>query len=197
MITMQPPSQQRIIRVKLGTFNQGRRQTGRDITTPESPSNPLGSADLRILRAWIEAELAHPGDLALVIAAVETAVMQASTAGGRRALGQYYYRVPERLRPLLGQPDGAGLKRLLGDWTRGGFEPGVADLTEREAEAYWLRIRGWSPSAIACEMTPARQRFDRRLWISIQTVYNYCWQAKSKVLRAFGLPVADEAEDEA
>lgn len=193
MIAMQPTP--RTVRIKLGTFAQGRRQTGRDITSPVGPSNPMGSPDLRILRAWIEAELAHPGDLAYVLAAVETAVMQSATAGGRRALGQYYYRVPERLRPLLGQPDGAGLKRLLGDWTKGGFAPGVADLTEREAEAYWLRIRGWSPSAIACEMTPARQRFDRRLWLSIQTVYNYTSQSRAKVLRAFGLPVTEEPED--
>lgn len=185
MIATDPTPQQRIITVKLGTFAQGRRQ---DITSLTAPPHPFGSPDLRILRAWVEAEMAHPGDLVAVMSAVETAVRQAGVGASQRTLGQYYYRVPPALRPLLGQRDGAGLKRLLGDWGKGGFESGVAGLSERESEAYWYRIRGWSPSSIACELTPARQRHDRRLWLSVQTVYNYTHQARVKVLRAFGLP---------
>jgi len=194
----QPPQSHRVTTVKLGTFIQGRRVAGRDITASTAPASPLSSPDLRILRAWIEAEMAHPGDVIAVCAAVETAIRRAITSDGRRVLGRYYSRVPPRLRPLLGQPDGAGLKRLLGDWTKGGFSPGLAELTEREAEVYWLRIRGWSPSAVACELTPARQRYDRRLWLAVQTVYNHTRSARLKVLRAFGLPeVVDEAGDDA
>lgn len=67
----------------------------------------------------------------------------------------------------------------------------------REEEAYLLKIHGWSPSAIAHQMTAPRQRFDRRLWIRVETVYQYCWRAKCKVLETFGLPMSSEDEEDA
>lgn len=176
-----------------------------DITTPNRPPHPFGSPDLRILRAWIEAEGAHPGDQEAVIAAVETAVRQAQEGPSQRSLGAYYYRVPAPIRPLLGQSDEGGLKQLLGRWemrediviharSRGrevnestGWIAGEARLTEQEARTYWEHIRGASTTAIQRTLTVPNRRHDRRLWIAAQTVYNYRHQAKVKVLDAFGL----------
>lgn len=179
-----------------------------------------GSADLVIMRAWIEAELVHPGDQAAAITAVETAVMQAQHGLSRRLLGKLYYRLPEAIRPLLGRPEQAGLKRLLGRFVKydreesdqlhhatlegrqinpeTGWIQGDAKLTERETTAYWLRIRGRTTLDIQRELTPSQDRYDRARWIAVQTVYNLCSQARRKVLLAFGLPDRgdpDELED--
>src|SRR5262245_61055010 len=151
------------------------------------------------MQAWIEAECTRPGDRRAIVAAVESAVRSAGQGPAERLLGQYYYRVPPAIRPLLGQPDQAGLRQLLGFWPpdlHGEFRPGLAMLTERECQAYHLRIRGWSPWEIARELTPARQQFDRRLWIKLETVHQYCWRARVKVLQAFGLPVPEHLDEE-
>jgi hypothetical protein len=161
--------------------------------SPIQPSRPTSSPDLSIMKAWLDA--VHDGRNP--VAAVETAVRQAQEGQGRRILGRYYYRVPADIRPLMAQSDGEGLKSLLGTWTHQGFQEGVAGLSEREAEAYSLRIRGWSSSAIAHQLTHPRQRFDRRLWVRVETVYQYCWRAKCKVLSAFGLPAPSQLEEDA
>ncbi len=139
-----------VMTIKLGTFDQGRRiadhrtvDPGGDpgMSGPRRPSHPYGSSDLRIMRAWMEAELALAGrrhddrcaslraaaDEArrcdcsrhdLVVAAVESAVQQADVVDPRRVLGKHYYRIPAEVRPLLGQRNGAGLKLLLGQFVK-------------------------------------------------------------------------------
>jgi hypothetical protein len=140
------------------------------------------SADLSILQAWVDA--VHDGRN--VLAAVETACRKAQEGRSRHILGDAYHRVPERLRPLLGHPD--GLQGLLGRWgENGGFQPGLAELEEEEARAYWLSIRGWSELDIARQLTPANRRFDRRLWISTEKIQDFVGQARAKVLDCFGI----------
>ncbi len=237
------PHAPRTTTVKLGTFDQGRSVT--NLVSPASPSAPIASADLRILRAWINAEQARPvascwrpqpgdrpgetwrcGDCGpcrehrqTVVAAVETAVGQAQEGVGRRVLGKFYYRIPEAVRPLLGQPREEGLKRLLGcwvKWERGagkrlsearaaglevnletGWIEGYAKLGEREALAYWARIRGQSTLDIQRELTEARDLHDRAKWTPAATVYQYCWRSRLKVLTAFGLSPSGSIEEEA
>src|SRR5690348_16613985 len=183
------------------------------MSSPGSPSTPMAAADLRILRAWLNAEQARPVASCLspepgdrpgewwrcgrcetcqqhrrtVVAAVETAVTQVNEGLSKRLLGKLYYRVPPAVRPLLGQPREQGLKELLGTWVkweRGagkllaqakaqgretnpdtGWIAGVAGLGEREALAYWARIRGQSTLDIQRSMTPARDQHDRSKWV--------------------------------
>lgn len=156
------------------------------------PPEPRRSPDLSILLAWIDAEKAGRN----VQAAVETAVKQAQEISSRRRLGWYWQRMSPGVRALIAESHGEGLKRLLGYWDKGGaFQDGLAGLTEREAQAYWLRLRGWSSWLIAEELTPANRRFDRQLWVRVQTVYSLCSKAKAKVLIAFGLPLEGENEE--
>jgi hypothetical protein len=200
---------------------------GRDHVSPGAPLRPALSADLSIMRAWLQAAAAageaascrdprsapdmpdgvercgacHPCQryLSTVVTAVDSAVQRAQDGHARRVLGSNYYRIPERVRPLLGQPQGAGLRQLLGARSAGReglFEPGLAGLTEREAQAYWLRIQGWSSVAIARELTHPAARYDRAAWVAVKTVYNLCWLAKGKVLKAFGLPAQDEPDED-
>jgi hypothetical protein len=154
-----------------------------------------------------------------VLAAVETAARQAAQGTSRRVLGKFYYRLPETVRPLLGQPEESGLKQLLGHFVRWqrdeqallaaavrqgrrinpdtGWIEGDAGLSERQTQAYWLRIRGHTTLDIQRELTRTEDRYDRAKWIAVQTVYNLCSQARYRVLRAFGLPLTDEPSEEA
>lgn len=153
-----------------------------------------------------------------VVAAVEIAIGQAQTIDARRVLGKYYARVPAAVRPLLGRRGEAGLKLLLGRWVKydrdeeeqlaqavlagreinaeTGWIAGLAGLTEREADAYWRRIRGTSRLEIARELTPAEHRHDRSRWVALKTVSNLCWQAKLRVLKAFGLPQTGDVDED-
>lgn len=134
-----------VITIKLGTFDQGRRQ---DVTTPGRPPHPFGSDDLRILRAWVEAEQAsgspscqrpvpaplpgqpdrterclacaacrrHTADVVSeVVTAIERCQGRQNTSGQLR---DAYERIPVGIRALLGQREGDGLKLLLGRWTK-------------------------------------------------------------------------------
>ena len=226
------------------------RFADRDITASDVLGReiPQLSADLSILRAWCRAEEAAPAwpclrpepapDLppkfeqrcgacapcrryqATIVAAVETAVQQASLAAPSRVLGKHYHRVPPAIRPLLGRRgrDQSGLKELLGHfvkWERWeqqalaaalllgrktnaetGWIEGLAALTERETQAYWLHIRGWTRTMIARELTDPEKRHDRPQWISFKTVSNLCWQAKVKVLTIFGLAALGSPDDD-
>lgn len=156
------------------------------------------SVDFSIMRAWVEAEYAHPGDGRAIAARVETAVRKAREGALRYTLGRYYYRVPPEIRALMAEAPGDGLKRLLGQWEKGtGFQRGVAGLSERQAHAYWLKLRGWSTLLIARELTaPALRDYSREHWVSAQTVYHLIFQARAKLQRAFGLEVIEEIEDD-
>ncbi len=215
---MAAPRLVRIITVRTETA----RFADRDITASDVLGReiPQLSADLSILRAWLEAERAHPGDMGAILAAVETAVQQASLAAPSRVLGKHYHRVPLAIRPLLGRRgrDQSGLKELLGHfvkWERWeqqalaaavllgrktnaetGWIEGLVALTERETRVYWLHIRGWTRTMIARELTDPEKRHDRTQWISFKTVSNLCWQAKAKVLQAFWLPILGSPDDD-
>lgn len=155
---------------------------------------------------------------ATIVVAVESAVLDAQERQGRRILGKYYYRLPEAVRPLLGRRNEDGLKRLLGCWVKWdkgagkklqqarddgievnqetGWIAGVAGLTEREARAYWGRIRGWTTTDIQREMTDERWQHDRSRWVAAATVYQYCWRARVKVLGKFGLDLSGSIDEE-
>lgn len=209
------------------------------------PGSPHRSPDVSILFAWMRAEMARPAPACIsprpafdmpggvercdacaackrhrrdIVTAVESAVRNAETVDARRVLGKYYYRLPGRIRGLLGRPRDAGLKELLGRWVKWqrdeqeqltaavlagvetnpetGWIAGLAGLSEREAQAYWPRIRGQSRLDIARELTPAEDQRDRSRWVSLKTVSNLCWQAKVKVLKAFGLPPSGDPDEE-
>jgi hypothetical protein len=177
------------VQIKLGV-----RRSGRGHQTPLAPSHPLGSGDLKIMRAWMAAEMASPGPRCLgpiqdgqeqvrcgecaacrryretIVAAVETAVRQAAAAlAGRNALGgDLYYRVPEHLRSCFGLREGEGVKRLLGWYdAQGAFVPGILPepLTESEAEVYWLTLRHWSGREIQRHLQPPGLRqADPSMW---------------------------------
>lgn len=153
-----------------------------------------------------------------IVVAVETAVRQVQTVDAKRVLGKYYYRLPAAVRPLLGQRGEVGLKRLLGRWVRyerdeqeqlaraaldgvehdpeSGWIAGLAGLSEREAQAYWSRLRGQSRLFIARELTSPERQHDRALWVSLKTVSNLCWLAKVKVLTVFGLNASGEPDEQ-
>jgi hypothetical protein len=120
----------------------------RDITSPSPPSHPLGSADLRILRAWVQAEQRQgapacqrplptptPHDPTrtercescracqihhtTVVSAVISAIDDSQARRVTRAtLTDVYDLVPPHLRPFFGLEQGEGLKRLLGRWSK-------------------------------------------------------------------------------
>jgi hypothetical protein len=189
-----------LIVVRIGTFTQRRR---RDITDVTAPAHPLGSVDLQVLRAWIEAELAHPGDARLAATAVATAIERVqgrqSTSG---QVGDVYERIPAELRPLFGRRSGEALRLLIGRWVRDGvasvrFAPGLARLTEDEAAVYDWDVRGWRFEDIQRELTKQRlgskRAFavlwagDRSRWVPAEDVDELLESAGAKVRRVFGV----------
>lgn len=121
-----------------------------DITSPTAPSHPLGSADLRILRAWVQAETAkeapaceHPIPTPTehdprrterceacrscqrhhqaIVSAVVSAIDDSQDRRVTRAtLTDLFDLIPPWLRPFFGLGQGEGLKRLLGRWNKAG-----------------------------------------------------------------------------
>jgi hypothetical protein len=120
----------------------------RDITSPTPPSHPLGSADLRILRAWVQAEQRQGAPACerpvptptehdptrtercescrscqihhtTIVSAVVTAIDDSQARRVTRAtLTDLFDLVPPHLRPFFGLAQGEGLKRLLGRWSK-------------------------------------------------------------------------------
>ena len=189
--------------------------------SPWPPSHPKRSADLSILRAWMDADPAPsclqpvppdsdmPGKEqrcgrciacrrhhATVVAAVETAVKQAQQIQSRRRLGWYWTRMSPGVRALIARSHGEGLKELLGYWDKGvGFQDGLAGLSEREAFVYWHTLRGWRARDIQRLLQPSNVRqLDPSMWPEeIEVVYRARWRAKAKILAIFGLPVDEKA----
>lgn len=133
----------------------------RDITSPTPPSHPLGSADLRILRAWVQAELRQeapacerpvatptehdPGrterceacrscqrhQTEIVRAVVKAVDDSQDLRISRATLTDLFDLIPPALRPFFGLPAGEGLKRLLGRWERHTGRFVVGDVPEQ------------------------------------------------------------------
>jgi hypothetical protein len=180
----QPP---RTVVIRLGTFS---RRPRRDITAPTPPGHLFGSSDMRILRAWIEAEQAHPGDAVAAVTAVLTAIDRIQ--GQRNTSGQVsdvYERLPRWMRPLFGLPAGEGLKRLIGRWDKGGiYQRGAAGLAEDAAKVYWWDIRGWTFEEIQRELTAPGLRHDRAYWRDGDEVNDLLEAARQQVRALFGMP---------
>jgi len=126
------------------------KPAAQDITSPTAPSHPLGSADLRILRAWVQAEqhreapsCEHPvpaptehdpgrtercgacrscrSHHQAIVSAVVSAIDDSQDRRVTRAtLTDLFDLIPAHLRPFFGLPSGEGLKRLLGRWDKRG-----------------------------------------------------------------------------
>jgi hypothetical protein len=137
------------------------------------------------LQAWIEA-LRDGRD---PVVAVENRVKEILVRqAGRPQLKDLWWQIPEALRPLFGLPEGEGIKRIVGRYDeQGRYVAGLASLTEREFEVFWLHLRGWSDAAIQVELTPPGLLRDRSQWTSLKTIYNHLWSARRKVRLLFGL----------
>lgn len=173
------------------------------------PKRDAGDArqapELRILHAWIEAQLAE--GLWATMAQFESAWLriQADIARQEHDLGRY---LPEecdpRLRQLFALPSNQAQAVLLGHRDEGGaYIAGLADFTEPEFSAImlWLEpveevlanglieLRIREPWEIARDMTSdkARRRFGRRAWIKEDTARRYLDGARAKLRLLFGL----------
>jgi hypothetical protein len=137
------------------------------------------------VQAWIEA-LRDGRD---PVVAVENRVNEIlGRQAGRPQLKDLWWQIPEGLRPLFGLPEGEGIKRILGRYDdQGRYLAGLASLTEREFEVFWLHLRGWSDAAIQVELTPPGLLRDRSQWTSLKTIYNHLSSARRKVRLLFGL----------
>ncbi len=137
------------------------KPSDRDITSPTPPSHPLGSADLRILRAWVQAEQRQGAPACerpvltptehdptrsercgscracqihhtTIVSAVVTAIEDSQARRVTRAtLTDLFDLIPPHLHPFFGLPQGEGLKRLLGRWERHTGRFQPADVPER------------------------------------------------------------------
>ena len=176
--------------IKLGTFDQGRKQSA---ASPTPPSHPMSSVDLRIAQAWIEAEKAHPGDTRAAVEAVTT-VIERYRAGRRLALSDMWTSLPDWLRPALAKPAKEGLRMLVGDWAKDGtFLPAETAperwrLTADEARVYlWEVDNGYDFEEIQREMTVKALRGDRRYWVPAEHVERLREAAHGKVNAMFGV----------
>lgn len=196
---------QRIVTIRLGTFrtlvDRRTRKPGGDpgMASPNRPPHLFGSVEFRILRAWIEAEEAHPGDPRAVLAAVTTEI-ERYQHGRRLLLVDTWTSLPDWLRAITAKPKEERMKALLGDWKRGPTHEGGGEfrpaedvpkryrLTEDEAKVYrWEVENGYSFEEIQREMTPKRLRGDRRLWVKAEPIEALLESARSKVRGMFGL----------
>jgi hypothetical protein len=160
---------------------------------PTPPRHPLGSVDVRLLRAWLEAQLAHPGDQRASVAAVTT-VINGYRNGRRLMLADMWTSLPDWLRPILALPHREGLNALLGDWSRAGefiaaeAVPERWRLTEEECELYrWEVDNGLSLSEMQERRTAKALRPWRERWVSVEVVAEPLERARAKVRGMFGL----------
>lgn len=121
-------------------------QRRRSLSYRSQPPSPLQSPHIRLLLAWIEASLHHETqhDPRGVMAQFESALLEEmDRASGRLSIDRIVRDlVPESLKPLFALPPPQGLHQLLGCWTEAhNWKPGLAGLTEREAEAFDISLR--------------------------------------------------------
>lgn len=155
--------------------------------SPTPPSPPAASDDIAICRAWIDAEMNHPGDRDAVVALVETAVRRCLDRRAGR-VGTHYEHIPAAIRPLVGRRDGEGLKALVGRWDRdANFTQGIAGLLEAEAVVWWWHLRGWETWEMQRELTAPRARQSREFWVRAEVVDRDLAEAQRKMARVFGL----------
>jgi hypothetical protein len=182
-----------------GRLDEGGRMPKRDA------GDVRQAPELRILHAWIEAQLAE--SLSATMAQFESAWLriQADIARQDHDLGRY---LPEdcdpKLRQLFALPSNQAQAVLLGHRDEGGaYVAGLADLrsTEFDALMLWLEpvevhdvyghvgLRLREIREIARDMTAsqARRKFGRRAWLAETTVERYLAEARRKVRRLFGV----------
>jgi hypothetical protein len=159
---------------------------------PTSPQHPFGSPEMRILRAWIEAQEAHPGDTRAALAAVVT-VIERYRHGRRLQLADTWTSLPDWLRAVTAKPEDERIKALLGGWSKSGefvqaeLVPERWRLTEEEARVYEWTLDGWALDAIQRELTAPRLRKHRELWVTAEKVQRLLDSAEAKVRGMFGV----------
>ena len=163
------------------------------LPSPTPPTHLMGSVEFRILRAWIEAEEAHPGDKRASVAAVVT-VIERYRAGRRLALSDMWTSLPDWLRPHLAKPAAEGLPALLGDWSKSGEFMPAEDVPERwrlsedEARIYrWEIVNGYELTDMQRELTPKPFRGDRQRWVAAEPIIAVRESAHSRVRGMFGV----------
>lgn len=180
------------------SYGEATTWTALSLPSPAVPPHLFGSVEFRILRAWIEAEEAHPGDVRAALAAVVTEI-ERYRHGRRLQLADTWTSLPDWLRTVTARPREERIKALLGDWVRGPKDAGGGvfrpaelvpprlRLTEDEAAVYEWELDGWTFEQIQRELTPPRLRSRRELWVKAERVEVLLESARAKVRGMFGV----------
>jgi hypothetical protein len=190
-------------------FDLSRLTRKQRLRFPAPPSNPLGSPEIRLLQAFLDAYAHHlnsplspdfdpeTGEPLLRNRHAEAEWESAQRRELARAEGEYRVdRLPmaAELRALFALPPPQAVMKLLGYWSEEGiWTVGLAELSERETEAMTHYCNGLVEEEIQKLMSRRRSRRRQALGaekldqLSLRTIDNLISSSRSKLRRLFGV----------